>query len=189
MPLIPVASSGGAPAGRGRTVGRPDFILTIEGLQGESHSATQENDIDISGYSWDAESHRDRATGMVAGKASASDFEFTMRTNIASAFLLGALVRNTRFPKATLTCRKAGPRSRDEIYLKYILEDVYVSKFRSTGGSDDGAALSDNALPIDRFSLIYAKITMEYRRQNPDGSLGGTVVREWDLGRNEASSR
>ena len=166
---------------------RTDFILTIEGLEGESPSRGQENNIDILGYTWDAQSQRDRATRMAAGKASISDFEFTMRTNIASAFLFGALVTNVRFPKATLTCRKAGPRGRDEIYLKYILENVYVSKYRSNGGSDDGTtpvSVGDNALPIERFSLTFTKLKMEYRRQNPDGSLGGTVVKEWDFGLN-----
>ena len=166
---------------------RTDFILTIEGLEGESQSAGQENHIDILGYTWDAESQRDTVTRMPAGKASVSDFEFTMRSNMASAFLFGALVRNVRFPKATLTCRKAGPRGRDEIYLKYTLEDVRVSKFRSAGGGDDGTTtvtVGDNALPIERFSLLFTKIKMEYRRQNPDGSLGGTVVKEWDFGLN-----
>ncbi len=159
-----------------------DFILAIEGLEGESRQgAPNETNIDIMGWAWEENSPRDPRSGLAGGKVSMKDFDFTMRTNTASPFLMYACSINTEFPKATLTCRKAGPASgRQEVFLTYILEKVYVTSYRSVGGGDNPTS-DGNVIPIDRFTLAFAKLEIRYRRQNPDGSLGGTIIKTWDL--------
>lgn len=108
-------------------------------------------------------------------------FTFKMLTNIASPHLMLACASNQNFPKATLTCRKAGPGNRDEIYLKYVLEDVYVASYRPTGDMHN-LTEGGGVIPVEEFTLAFGKITMKYRRQKDDtGTLGGEIVKSWDL--------
>ena len=38
-----------------------------------------------------------------------------------------------------------------------------------------------SAIPVDQFSLNFAKIECEYKEQKSDGTLGGTVKMGWDV--------
>ena len=54
-----------------------------------------------------------------------------------------------------------------------------MSSYQS-GGSE-----GSNALPVDQFSLNFAKIEFEYKSQKPDGTLGAPVKGGWDLKQNK----
>jgi type VI secretion system secreted protein Hcp len=55
---------------------------------------------------------------------------------------------------------------------------VLVSSFH-TGGSEDAV------VPTDSVAFNFAKIEVEYRPQNPDGSLGAAVQFKYDLKANK----
>ena len=165
---------------------RTDFILTIVNVTGESRGEPQNTSIDILSWRWAATSPRQIGANMglhAGGKVSMDDFVFKMHTNNASPHLMYAMATNQKIPKATLECRKAGPRSREEVYLKYVLEDVYVVSYRPTGDMESATG-GGNVIPVEEFTLGFGKIAMEYRPQNEDGSLGGAIFKEWDLNLN-----
>ena len=78
---------------------------------------------------------------------------------------------------ATLTVRKAGKDQQEYYIVK--LSDNLVSSYQS-GGSE-----GSNALPVDQFSINFAKIEFEYKSQKPDGTLGAPVKGGWDLKANK----
>ncbi len=65
-------------------------------------------------------------------------------------------------------------------FMTITLSDVLVSSY-TNNGSGGGGGLQD------QFSVNFAKITFDYRPQNPDGSLGSAVHAGWDLKANKAA--
>ena len=76
-------------------------------------------------------------------------------------------------PKAILTCRKAGKDQQE--FLKVTMSDILVSSFQ-TGGSGGG-----DIIPTDQISLNFAKIEIEYKEQNAQGQVTGSVKKFFDL--------
>ena len=60
--------------------------------------------------------------------------------------------------------------------LIVTMTDVLVSSYR-TASPPDG----NGAIPVDEVSLNFAKIEVEYKEQNADGTLGGAVKVGYDL--------
>lgn len=160
--------------------GAVDYFLKIDGVDGESTDSKHKGEIDVFSWSWGAVqggSHAGGGGGGV-GKVSMQDFHFVMSSNKASPKLMLACANGQHFPKALLTCRKAGKDQQE--YLKVTLSDLLVSSYQ-TGGSQNGGSL-----PTDQISLNFAKIELEYKEQKPDGSLGGSVKAGYDLKQNKA---
>ena len=155
-----------------------DYLLKLEGIKGESLDAKHKDEIEIESFSWGATQPAAVASGGGgAGKVSFQDIHFTTRVNVASPNLMVACASGQHIKEATLTVRKAG-RGQVEYYI-VKLSDTLVSSYQS-GGSE-----GSNALPVDQFSLNFAKIEFEYKSQKPDGTLGATVKGGWDLKANK----
>jgi len=156
-----------------------DYFLKIDGIEGESDDSKHKNEIMLESWSW-GESNAGsaaHASGMGAGKVSMQDFHFVMHVNKATPKLMLACATGEHIKKAVLTCRKAGKEQQE--YLKVQMEDLVVTSY-STGGS----AASD-AIPLDQISLNFTKIEFEYKQQNKDGSLGGSVKAGYDVKANK----
>lgn len=155
-----------------------DYLLKLEGIKGESLDAKHKDEIEIESFSWGATQPAGVASGGGgAGKVSFQDIHFTTRVNVASPNLMVACASGQHIKEATLTVRKAG---RDQLeYYIVKLSDTLVSSYQS------GGVEGSNALPVDQFSLNFAKIEFEYKSQKPDGSLGATVEGGWDLKANK----
>ena len=104
------------------------------------------------------------------------DFHFVMKVNKASPKLFLACASGEHIEKAVLTCRKAGKEQQE--FLKVTITDLLISSYQ-TGGS--GAR---RRVPTDQISLNFAKIEWEYKPQNADGTLGGSVNTGWDQKKN-----
>ena len=155
-----------------------DYLLKLEGIKGESLDAKHRDEIEIESFSWGATQPDGFASGGGGpGKASFQDIHFTTRVNVASPNLMVACASGQHIKEATLTVRKAGEDQREYYIVK--LSDNVVSSYHS-GGSE-----GSNALPVDQFSLNFAKIEFEYKSQRPDGSLGATAKGGWDLKANK----
>jgi type VI secretion system secreted protein Hcp len=152
-----------------------DYFLKIEGVDGESSDSKHKGEIDLQSWSWSEHQSGAHAAGGGggAGKVSMADFHFTMHTNKASPKLMLACATGEHIKKATLVCRKAGKEQQE--YLKVVMSDLLISSYQ-TGGS--GAS---SVLPLDQISLNFAKIEVEYKPQNPDGTLGAAVKAGYDL--------
>jgi type VI secretion system secreted protein Hcp len=152
-----------------------DMFLKLDGIQGESQVKGHESEILISSYSLgssNASSFNSRGGGASAGKVSFQDIHFVKNVDKASAALMLHCCNGSHIKTGTLVVRKAGQQPVE--YLTLTLTDVLVSSYQ-TGGSNGGDGVSE------QISLAFAKIEVEYKPQNPDGSLGTSVLAGWDL--------
>jgi type VI secretion system secreted protein Hcp len=152
-----------------------DYFLKIDGIDGESQDSKHKNEIHIESWSFGATQHGSSSVsgGGGAGKVAMQDFHFVMGVNKASPKLMLACASGEHIKKAVLVCRKAGKEQQE--YLKYEFSDFLVSSYQ-TGGSGHS-----EVLPMDQISLNFSKISVEYKEQKSDGTLGGSVKAGWDL--------
>jgi type VI secretion system secreted protein Hcp len=155
-----------------------DYFLKIDGIPGESKDSRHAGEIDVLSFSWGvAQTGTSSAGGGGgAGKAVFQDISFTTAMNKASPKLFQACASGEHIKEAVLTAVKTDKKDKQE-YMIIKMTDVLVSSYQ-TGGSS-------GQVPVDQFSLNYAKIEIEYRPINPDGSLGEPIKAGWDLKANE----
>ena len=155
-----------------------DYLLKIEGIKGESTDAKHKDEIEIESFSWGCTNPGSfsSASGGGSGKVSFQDLHLTSRVNVASPNLMIACATGQHIKSAILTVRKAGKEQQE--YYTVKLSDMLVSSYQS------GGAEGSNALPVDQFSINFAKIEFEYKSQKPDGSLGAPVKGGYDLKQN-----
>jgi type VI secretion system secreted protein Hcp len=155
-----------------------DYFIKFDGIKGESVDAKHKDEIDVESWSW-GETYvvaGPSGSGAGTGNVSVQDFSFVMRLNRASVDLMKALATGQHIKTATLSAAKAGKVQQE--YLTFRFHDVLVSSFH-TGGSEDAV------VPTDSVAFNFAKIEVEYRPQNPDGSLGAAVQFKYDLKANK----
>jgi type VI secretion system secreted protein Hcp len=155
-----------------------DYFIKFDGIKGESVDAKHKDEIDVESWSW-AETQTVSGTsgsGAGTGKVSMQDFSFVMGLNRASVDLMKACATGQHIKTATLSGTKTGKVQQE--YLTFKFHDVLVSSFH-TSGSEDAV------VPTDSVSFNFAKIEVEYRPQNPDGSLGAAVQFKYDLKANK----
>src|SRR2546430_10778089 len=156
-----------------------DFFIKFDGIKGESTDAKHKDEIDVESWSWgETLAAGGAGGGGGAGKVAMQDFHFTMQQNTASVGLMRACATGEHIKSATLTARKAGKGQQE--YLTFKFHDVLVSSFQ-TGGTEH-----TDIAPIDQVSFNFAKIEVDYRRQQPDGTLGNAVHFGFDLKQDKA---
>jgi type VI secretion system secreted protein Hcp len=161
-----------------------DYFLEIDGIKGESGDSKHKGEIELESWSWGVSLPRASAAsggGGGAGKVVFQDIHFTSRTSSASPQLFLSCATGQHIKKAVLTVRKAGGGQQE--YYKVTLEDILVSSYQQ--GSPEGGDANQGTLPVDTFSLDFAKIELEYSPQKPDGSLDAPVKAGYDLKQNK----
>ncbi len=155
-----------------------EFFLFIDGVEGESTDAKHRGWIELSSWSWGETQTASSSVGggAGAGRVSMQDFNFVTTTSKASPVLFLMCATGEHIPKAELAVRKAGSDQHDYLVIK--LEDVLVSSFQT------GGAQASDSLPMDQFSLNFAKIEFEYTPQTVDGSAAAPVRGGYDLQEN-----
>jgi type VI secretion system secreted protein Hcp len=156
-----------------------DYFLKIDGISGESLDSKHKGEIDVEAWSWGETSPtppHGGGGGGGAGKVQMQDFNFTANVSTASPNLMLACASGKHFKSAVLTARKAG-KSQQE-FLTFSLSDVLVSAYQIGGAGGE-------VVPGDSVSLNFAKIQVEYKAQNPDGSLGASIKAGWDVKQNK----
>ena len=141
-----------------------DYFLKIDGIPGESTDDKHKNEIQLESWSWGASQSTQGSTSR-AGKGCAQEFHFTKLVDKASPLLAFNAMSGMVIPNAILIGRKAGERPVE--YLTYELKNVMVTSYSIAGSS--------SSLPMDSFSLNFANLTVEYKSQKPDGSVGDGV--------------
>jgi type VI secretion system secreted protein Hcp len=156
------------------------FLKISNSIDGESLDDKHKNEIEIDSFSWgvsQAATGGRTGSGQGAGKASFQDIHFTSKVNKASPKLWLASATGQHLDEVTLSVRKAGGQQED--YLKIKLTSVLVSSYQS-GGSGHG-----DIVPVDQFSLNYAKVEVTYKQQTDKGSMGAPVVAGYDVSANK----
>ena len=158
-----------------------DMFLKLTEIDGESRDDQYAKWIEVESFSW-GESQATIAGsaggGAGSGKVSMQDFHFTTGFSKASVALFLSCASGQHIRDATLNLRKAGGDKGGETYLTWKLTDVLVSSYQtgaSSGGSD---------VPMDQFSLNFAKVEVSYKEQKADGGTGQVYAAGWDLKQN-----
>ncbi|GAA1814644.1 Hcp family type VI secretion system effector [Agromyces neolithicus] len=163
-----------------------DMFIKIGAIKGESKDQQHPDEIEVLSWAW-GESQAagpggsgpggGPGSGGGAGKVSMQDFTFTHVLDVASPELMKACAAGTHLSEATFSARRSAPGQPD--FLTVRLTDVTVSAV-STGGSHDDAAGF-----LETVALRFAKIRVEYRRQQSSGGLAAPSTFGWDLHANK----
>ena len=150
-----------------------DYLLVIEGVEGESTDAKHPRSIEIESFSMGVQATLGTigGGGTTAGKATFSDLMVTKKLDKSSPILYLNCAQGKHIPKATLYVRKAGDRPLE--YYVVTLTDVIITSVQTAGSS--------GSVPSESLSLNFARIQYSYIAQKADGSLDTPVTSGWDV--------
>ena len=155
-----------------------DFYIKLEGIDGESKDSKHAKWVDVLqwGYGVSQTSSMHSGGGGGTGKASFNDLNFTHYIDRASPTLMKYCASGKHIPTVTVSCCKSGGGSQE--YMKVTLTDCIVTSVAPAGATNTPRVM-------ERVGLSYAKIVVEVKEQNADGSMGATVEGQWDVKQNK----
>ena len=155
-----------------------DFYIKLEGIDGESKDSKHAKWVDALSWSYavNQTSSMHSGGGGGTGKASFNDLSFVHYIDRASPTLMKYCASGKHIPKVTLSCCKSGDGSQE--YMKVTLTDCIVTGIAPSGDPNDPRVM-------ESVGLSYAKILVEVKEQNADGSMGATVEGQWDVKQNK----
>lgn len=153
-----------------------DIFAKLGDIKGESIDSKHKDEIEVLSFSWGVANPANiGGGGGGAGRATFHDLSFTHTIDAASPKLLQACATGTHLKEATITHRKAGKSQQEYLIIK--MNDIIITGV-SLGDSTGGAG-SENV------SLAFAKVDLEYRRQNPSGTLEPGIHFKFDIKANK----
>ena len=154
-----------------------DIFAKIGDIKGESPDAKHKGEIEVLSFSWGVTNAANIGAGggAGAGRATFNDLSFTHTIDKASPKLLEACATGAHLKEGTITRRKAGKGQEEYLIIK--MNDIIVTSV-SLGDSSGGAG-SENV------SLAFAKVDLEYRPQNPNGTLEPGIHFKFDIKANK----
>jgi type VI secretion system secreted protein Hcp len=152
-----------------------DIFAKIGDIKGESLDAKHKDEIEVLSFSWGVANAANIGGGGGAGRATFHDLSFTHAIDKASPKLLQACATGAHLKEGTITRRKAGKGQLEYLIIK--MNDIIVTSV-SLGDSSGGAG-SENV------SLAFAKVDLEYRPQNPNGTLEPGIHFKFDIKANK----
>lgn len=152
-----------------------DMFLKVEGaksgtIKGEANDTARKDEIDVVGWSWGMRAQTEMAGGGAAGKTSMRELDVRKKVDSASTALMSAMRNNELIKKAVLTVRKAGTKPVD--YFVITIENGRIVSIEVESENDDSPEL------VERVSLSFQKIGVEYTPQAEDGLPRGTMLFE-----------
>jgi type VI secretion system secreted protein Hcp len=151
------------------------MFLSITGerngvIKGEAQDSKFKDQIEVLAWSW---SMVGRMKGG-ARQSSIREVSFTKLVDRASTALMSALRTNEMIKEATLTIRKTG--GAPMVFLTIKMEQGLVASIDIEAGGAAGAATL-----IERVSMSFNKVTVNYTPQGPDGREQGatTFMDQW----------
>jgi type VI secretion system secreted protein Hcp len=176
-PAGPAGNSAILVGGEALNAGTADAFLKLDGVPGESADAKHKGEIDLESFSFGVKNTGSVSSGGGggAGKAEFSSFRFEKLYDASSPKLFLGSASGQHFKSAVVTFRKRGGDQQE--FLTYKFEDILISNYNQ-GGTQEPPLLEDVALTFD-------KVSISYRPQNPDGSLGDPITASWDVAQNK----
>lgn len=157
-----------------------ECFLRIPGINGESMDREFAGQIEVLAWNFGA-THPGTmhvGPGGGGGRVAVRDLAITKWLDRATPLLVQACCAGRHFADATLTCRRGGPSPVPYVRLK--LDPVLITSV-STGGSVEGDRFAEE------ISLNFARFTITYTPQRPDGSADADVgPLGWDIQANVA---
>jgi type VI secretion system secreted protein Hcp len=154
-----------------------DFLLKIDGVDGESQIKDHEKEIDVLDWSWGMSKSgtMHMGGGGGAGKVNVHDIALTKHIDKATPTLMKMCCNGKHIKEALLVTRKAGEQALD--YLKIKMSDCLVTSV-NTGGSGGEDRLKESV------TLNFAKMEVGYTPQKPDGSGDAEITINWNIEKN-----
>lgn len=161
-----------------------DYFLKIDSVEGESPDQHYPGWIQLDAWQWSEENagRWGMGSGGGSGKVEMKDFEFRMLNNKASPKLFLMCAMGAHIPQARLVCRKSGLGQKD--FLTVTFSNCLVSSYKTVGNMPvDSQIINqvDTVLPTDLIKLNFARIEIEYKEQNNDGTMGAVIKSGYDL--------
>jgi type VI secretion system secreted protein Hcp len=153
-----------------------DIFAKIGDIKGESVDVKHKGEIEVLAFSWGVTNAANiGAGGAGVGRATFHDLSFTHTIDKASPKLLEVCATGAHLKEGTITRRKAGKGQEEYLIIK--MNDIIVTSV-SLGDSSGGTG-SENV------SLAFAKVDLEYRPQNPNGTLEPGIHFKFDIKANK----
>ncbi|SEL35985.1 type VI secretion system secreted protein Hcp [Roseateles sp. YR242] len=149
-----------------------DLTLKRAGkVKGETVAAGHQNDIAVTGFNWGVGAAGDAVAGQSTGRRSYRQLTITKGLDSASTALMSAVATNDEVRSAKLSVRKAGGEQQD--FFSITLEKARVATYDIDVDHDGN--------PVERITLSFQKVAVEYRTQSATGQLGGSCTFTDDL--------
>lgn len=139
-------------------------------IKGESMDQAHKDEIDIVAWSWGMRAHTEMAGAGAASKASLRELQLSKKVDSASTPLMAAMRNNEQIKSAVLTVRKAGKVPLE--YFKISIENGRITSVDVETAADDSPEL------VERLSLSFQRISVEYVPQGADGTPRGAMLFE-----------
>lgn len=156
----------------------PECFLKVDGVAGESADARHRGEIDLLSWTLGVTNSPAATAAGAAGGGGRSEFQ-PLKVNVRLERAVPSLVQlaaaGQHVREVALACRRPGREAGD--YLRILLAEVLVTGVR--------LAETPEAPPSAEISVSYGKITIDYRPQMPDGSLGPATTIGWDVRANK----
>lgn len=152
-----------------------DFLLKIDGIDGESTADKHKGYIDILSWSWGVAQAATLGSSARIGKACPTDMSLAKPVDKSSPPLISGAMGGTVSPTAILIGLRGGGGAAPQEYLKVEMKNVLVSSYQVSGSSGGGGA-------TDAFSLRAGSMTVTYYPQKDDGTNGTPVVASFQGG-------
>jgi len=151
-----------------------DIFAKLGDIKGESLDDKHKDEIEVLSISWGVSNSGSMAHGSGGGegKASFSDLSFMHNVDKASPVLMQNCATGVHIKEATITHRKSGKGQQEYLIVK--LNDVIVTSVQNSGLSGGGDT-------TESVSIAFAKVSLEYKPQKPDGSLDAGIFFKYDL--------
>lgn len=148
------------------------FLKFTPPVEGESEQTGFEGQIEVLSFSWGVSNAGGFAYGGGGGvgKSNLQDLSVSFRHTKASPTLMQHCASGKHLDSATLTCLKAG--GKQEKYLQFTLNDVFISSYQ-TGGSGD-------ELPIESMSLNFDEVEEASFVQDDKGTTKAGPKGKWN---------
>jgi type VI secretion system secreted protein Hcp len=144
-----------------------DYLLYIDGVQGETKQEGYANYIDIESWSFGGTNSGsfDVGGGGGSGKVSMQDFHYVCKNGKSTAQVFLKMVTKAHPANAKLVCRKGG--GGDTTYPYYVVEftNLTISSFQE-GGSN-----GSDLLPHCQISFNFEEVKVSYSEQDQQGQV------------------
>jgi type VI secretion system secreted protein Hcp len=164
-----------------------EYYLTLKlekagRVKGDSSCKGYEDDIIIESFSWSEKWPDDLAAAVMRDQGTiVGDFKFKMKSNKASPVLLMACYNSDIMQEAVLKCCRDTSMGKQE-FMKWTLKLGGIKSYEMAGTTEE-------VLPLDQFTIGFAQLTMDFKPQLADRSLGPAFSAQFDIGQGTESHR
>ncbi len=153
------------------------YYLQFDGMDGESVNKDHRNWIDVDSFYWGITKPAPVGSRPRGGAAVGSPFSWTQGLDKSVPQLFTGLARGKFYPRVTFEVESTGESP--AVFFRMVFDTVALTSLDLTGTGDTIWAAG---------SFVYDKLTMSYRPQNGDGSLGGWVEGAFDFSEGAAAT-